>query len=287
MNYLIIGCGYLGQRVAALWRAQGQNVFATTRRVGAAESWRGWGLEPITCNILDPISLKRLPQVHTVVHAISFDRAAGPSMREVYVDGLANVLDQLPTPERFIYVGSSSVYGQTDETWVDEDAATEPQEEVGKIVLDAEKVLRQRLPQAILLRFAGIYGPGRLLRQESIQAGKPIVGNPDRWLNLIHVDDGARAVVAAAGKARPGRIYNVCDGQPVPRRDFYVELARWLKAPGPQFILPPPGAASPHEKSNRRIANRRMTVELSTALMYADYRQGLAASVAAPATFRP
>ncbi len=32
MDKLIIGCGYLGKRVAALWHAQGQRVFATTRR---------------------------------------------------------------------------------------------------------------------------------------------------------------------------------------------------------------------------------------------------------------
>src|SRR5262245_33646615 len=124
---LIIGCGYLGQRVAALWQAQGQRVIATTRK--AISSPRG--LEPVICDVLDPSSLRGVPAAETVLYAVGFDRSSGASMRDVYVDGLANVLAQLPAPKRFIAVSSSSVYGQSDGCWVDETAATEPAEESG------------------------------------------------------------------------------------------------------------------------------------------------------------
>src|SRR5207247_1991336 len=122
---------------------------------------------------------------------------------------LANVLAQLPPPKRFIYVSSSSVYGQTNGGWVDETSPTEPNEESGRIVLEAENLLRAKLPNAIFLRFAGIYGPGRLLRRQTIERGDPIVGDADKWLNLIHVDDGARVILAAEERAEPGRVYNV------------------------------------------------------------------------------
>ena len=84
-------------------------------------------------------------------------------MRAVYVEGLANVLRHVPRPGRFIYVSSSGVYGQSDGGWVDEDSAAEPCEDSGRIVLDAERLLQTALPEANILRFAGIYGPGRLL----------------------------------------------------------------------------------------------------------------------------
>ena len=277
MAHLIIGCGYLGRRVATLWRSHG--VHATTRRTDEAAVLRAQGCEPLICDVLDRETLTQLPAADTVLYAIGFDRASGTSMRSVYVDGLANVLANLPPPKRFIYISSSSVYGQTDGGWVDEDARTEPQEESGQIVLAAEAALRRTLPSAIILRFSGIYGPGRLLRRRAIEKGEPIVGDADKWLNLIHVDDGVRAVLAAEANAVPGRIYNICDDEPVRRRDFYTELARVLGAPPPRFVPPPPLATLPHESANRRIRNARMKEELRVELRYAGYRQGLAASV--------
>jgi nucleoside-diphosphate-sugar epimerase len=279
MTKLIIGCGYLGRRVASLWLAQGDHVHAATRRPDQADAFRGQGLESIVCDVLDAESLKRLPAVDTVLYAVGFDRAAGATMRSVYVDGLARVLDHLPPPAHFLYVSSSSVYGQTDGGWVDEDSPTDPEEESGKIVLAAEQLLRAKLPGAIVLRFSGIYGPGRLLRRATIEKGEPIVGDADKWLNLIHVDDGARAVLAAEAHAVPGRICNVCDDHPARRRDFYTELARVLGAPPPQFAPPLAALPPPHEKANRRIRNVRMKDELHVALRYPGYKSGLAASV--------
>jgi nucleoside-diphosphate-sugar epimerase len=272
---LIFGCGYLGKRVASLWLTQGRRVFAATRNVANLPP----NAEPIVCDVLKADTLPSLPQVDTVLYAIGFDRTSGATMRDVYVDGLANVLAQLLPPRRFVYVSSSSVYGQTDGGWVDETSPTLPAEESGRIVLDAESLLQAKLPDAIILRFAGIYGPGRLLRQQTIEKGAPITGDADKWLNLIHVDDGARAILAAEEHARPGRIYNICDDHPVRRRYFYAALARFLRAPEPTFIAPPPDQPTPpHEKAHRRINNCRMKEELRVALMYPNYHEGLSAS---------
>jgi nucleoside-diphosphate-sugar epimerase len=273
---LILGCGYLGRRVAALWRQQGRTVFAASRKATHLPA----DVTPIVCDILDPASLRVLPQVDTVLYAVGFDRASGATMRAVYVDGLANVLDHLSPPTRFIYVSSSSVYGQTDGGWVNESSPTEPGEDSGRIVLEAEGVLRAKLPEAMILRFAGIYGPGRLLRQKTIERGEPIVGDEWKWLNLIHVEDGARVILAAERNGQPGHIYNVCDDHPVRRRWFYTTMAHLLGAYPPRFVDPPAGELPPpHEKGNRRINNRRMKEELRVELQYPDYEQGLRRSL--------
>jgi nucleoside-diphosphate-sugar epimerase len=273
---LILGCGYLGSRVARRWQQAGRRVIAVTRKPGHLPA----GVEPILCDVLNPASLDALPQVDTVLYAIGFDRGSGASMRAVYVDGLANVLAHLPAPKRFVYISSSSVYGQTDGDWVDENSPTEPLEESGRIVLDAEVVLRAQRPDAMILRFAGIYGPGRLLRRQTLEKGEPIMGDADKWLNLIQVEDGARAVLAAETHGERGRIVNVCDDHPVRRRYFYATLARRLNAPEPRFEQPPPDQPTPpHEKANRRISNRRMKEELGVALCYPDFEQGLRASL--------
>lgn len=278
---LIIGCGYLGQRVAAIWRAQNHRVFATTRSVTRAEEWRALGLQPILCDVLDSASLRFWPRVESIVYSIGLDRSSGVSMRSLYVGGLANVLAVLPQPApRFVYVSSTSVYGQTDGEEVNEQAATEPHEESGKIVLEAERLLRSRLPSAVILRFAGIYGPGRLMRGQAIKVGEPIVGDAEKWLNLIHVEDGAAVVAAAEERAAAGSIYNVSDGFPVRRRIFYTKLGEVLGAPRPRFVPLAAGAVvPPHERGHRRIVNRRVRDDLGVTLRYPDYETGLIASV--------
>lgn len=269
---LIVGCGYLGRRVAARWVAAGRTVAALTRR--NADAVAALGIEAITGDVLAPASLRTLPAASTVLYAVGMDRSAGRSMREVYVGGLANVLGTLPDCGRFVYVSSTSVYGQTGGEFVDEGSPTEPVEESGKVVLEAEQLLRAKRPDAIVLRFAGIYGPDRLLRKQPILKGEPLAGDADKWLNLVHVHDGADAVLAAEARGAAGETYNIADDSPVSRRDFYAELARLLNAPAATFEpRPEPGTA------NRRVRNAKAKAALGWTPRYANYRNGLANAV--------
>jgi nucleoside-diphosphate-sugar epimerase len=274
-DVLVIGCGYLGRRVAARWRAAGRRVAALTR--GRSAELTALGLDPIVGDVLDPDSLRRLPEVSTVLYAVALDRSSGRSMREMYVTGLGNVLAALPPCGRFLYVSSTSVYGQADGSEVDESSPTGPADESGRVVIEAERVLRERLPSAIVLRFAGIYGPNRLLRRQALLNGEPLIGDADKWLNLIHVEDGAEAALAVEGRGRPGETYLVADDTPVRRREFYMHLARLLGAPAARFEPYPPGTVVPPE-ANRRVSNRKLRM-LGWEPRHPSYVAGLAASV--------
>ena len=270
---LIFGCGYLGRRVADLWRGSGHRVAALTR--GNADALRASGIAPITGDVLDPDSLRTLPVASTVLYAVGMDRGAGKSMREVYVTGLANVLDALPACTRFVYVSSTSVYGQSNGEWVTEDSPTEPTEESGKVVLEAEQLLRAKRPDAIVLRSAGLYGPDRLLRKKPVLKGEPLVGDADKWLNLVHVADAASAVLCAESRGAPGGTYNIADGTPVTRRDFYTRLVELLYAPEATFDhRAEPGAP------NRRIDATKARSALGWTPAFASYRDGLIVAVA-------
>jgi nucleoside-diphosphate-sugar epimerase len=271
MNKLIVGCGYLGSRVAPLWRAQGHRVFAVTRTKDRVEELARLGAEAVVGDVLDPASLRRLPEVDGVLWCVGLDRTAGSTMREVYVQGLGNVLDALPGAPRFVYVSSTGVYAQGEGEEIDEEAAVGPVEESGWVVLEAERLLRRRRPDAVVLRFAGIYGPGRLPRAAALLQGTPLATDPDGWLNLIHVADGARAVLAAFERGAPGAVYNVSDGSPVRRREFYARLAEVLAAAPPRFA--PPG-----REPGRRIRSEKL-LRLGVAPGYPSYVEGLEASL--------
>ncbi len=266
---LIVGCGYLGSRVATAWVASGRRVLALTRSRSAELT--ALGISPIVGDVLDPDSLTHLPDVGVVLYAVGLDRRAGRSMRDVYVQGLENVLKVVRCAGPILYVSSTGVYGQTDGEWVDETSETNPLEESGKVVLDAEAMLRKHRADAVVLRFAGIYGPDRVLRKQALLNGEPLVGDAEKWLNLIHVHDGRDAVIAAEVKAHPGETYLIADDEPVPRRAFYTEAAEILGAPPATFVSSPTTA----KEANRRIRNAKAKRELRFTPKLPTYREGL------------
>ncbi|MBX7106078.1 MAG: SDR family oxidoreductase [Gemmataceae bacterium] len=266
MKLLILGCGYLGERVARGWSGP---VAALTRSADHAARIRSAGWEPVAGDVCDPAL--SLPPADVVVWAVGLDRTAGRTMRDVYVEGLANAARQVDPATRFVLVSSTGVYGQSAGEDVDEFAATEPRDESGRVVLEAERTLRAMIPDAVILRFAGIYGPGRLLRKmEQLQAREPIIGDANAWLNLIHVNDGAAVVRAASQNARPGTVYNVSDGAPIRRRDYFSRLAELAGMPAPVFN----GQPGPRP-ANRRIVSRRVWAELELIPRYPNAFIGL------------
>jgi nucleoside-diphosphate-sugar epimerase len=284
---LIIGCGYLGQRVGRLLAASGERVFGTVRSEARAAQIAALGIEPVVADVLNPQSLGALPAVERVFYCVGFDRSAGASMRTVYVEGLLNVLDnRLRAVSRFVYASSTGVYGQAEGEWVDEATPAAPRNESGKICLEAEECLhrwaqRRDIAQpGVVLRFAGLYGPGRVVRRTLIEQGEAIPGDPDKLLNLIHIDDAARAVMAALAVDSLDPIYLVSDDRPVTRREYYSLTATLLGAPAPRFVPPETGSLEEgRDATNKRVANHRIKARLGIELIYPDISTGLPAAL--------
>lgn len=287
MRKLVIGCGYLGERVAQAWRRDGHEVWVLTRSAERGRLFAGCGFKSVIGDVLDPNSLHELPPSETVLYAVGFDRTSTASKREVYVAGLRNVLTALREKcRRLIYISSTSVYGQNAGELVDESSPIVPCEENGCITRDAEVVVWQHFERAspasmtssrdaIILRLAGIYGPGRLLaRIQQLQNGERFSGNAEAWLNLIHVEDAVKAVLAAEERGRSGETYLVCDDRPLQRREYYTALAERLGAPSPVFAELAPDSAE-RLRINKRCLNRRLRQELGVELEYPTIIDGL------------
>lgn len=281
MRKLIFGCGYLGLRVAQRWVAEGNRVFAVTRYQERAFVLQSSGIEPLVADIMAPHSLRDLPAADSVLFAVGHDRERGHSIGDLYVGGLRNVLDQLPAGiSRFIYVSSTGVFGQSDGSWVNEASPCEPKREGGRACWQAELLLRQHQvhTQTVVLRLAGIYGPGRIPRRKELQAGLPIEAASEGYLNLIHVDDAAAVVVAADQRAPLPSLYCVSDGHPVIRREYFRQLAALLGAAEPRFREPQRETpAALRASSSKRVSNRHLLRQLGLQLQYPSCREGLAA----------
>jgi len=300
---LVAGCGYLGLRVARLWRDSGQTVVAVTRSPSRAVEFAREHLGTIVADVTRPESLQELAlipalaritgsrlQLDTVLFAVGYDRTADPDIHTVYALGIKNVLAALPpTVNRVIYISTTGVYGSAGGGWVDEETPPDPRREGGRASLAAEQVLGSHPlgRRSVILRLAGIYGSGRVPYLDKLRAGEPIAAPSAGWLNLIHVDDAARIVVAtdewlASHGADDGPyVFCVSDGSPVVRADYYAEAARLIGTPPPTFSAPPADSpAAARASSDRRVSNAKLRRTLGVELAYPSYREGLAAILA-------
>jgi nucleoside-diphosphate-sugar epimerase len=286
VSTLIVGCGYLGRRVGRQLAARGESVHGTVRGSRGAESLLADRIEPIIADVLDPASLGRLPSADRVLYCVGFDRASGVPMRSVYVDGVRNVLGALHGKfSRLVYVSTTSVYGQTDGGWVDEDSSTDPISESGRVCLEAEKSARSLCGDLVVIRYTGLYGPGRIIGRGALVRGEAIEGDAARYLNLIHIDDAVAAAIAALDRGRPGRTYLASDDRPVTRHEYYTLAAIALGAPPARFVPREAAiAGSRCDEPNKRVSNIRLKTELGVALTYPDVSSGLAAAFAAEPT---
>lgn len=244
VNRLVVGCGYLGGRVARRWLAAGDRVFAVTRSPERAGTLAAEGLVPVLHDVAstETSALSSLPALDTILWAVGFDRTGGATARDVHVAGLLRLLDAIrgrgdePRTPRTILSSSTGVWGDEGGGVVDESTPVNPGREAGRVLVEAEAALRAH-PRGpgVALRFAGLYGPGRLPRIGELRAGTPIAADPDSWLNLIHVDDAADAVITVAAAPAPRPLYLVSDGRPVRRGEWYAALARLTDSPPPTW----------------------------------------------------
>jgi nucleoside-diphosphate-sugar epimerase len=267
---LIVGCGYLGRRVARLLIERGEIVFGTTR--SRADELTALGIRPIVADILLPETLRALPEADRVLYCVSFDRTSGHSRRS-YLDGLRNVLAALKSEAKLVLASSTSVYGHRIDGLKDEETPVAPDVESERVCVEAEQIVSSR---GVIVRYSGLYGPGRVIHREAIRRGEPILGYAENLISLIHIDDAAQAAVCALDRGVTSRVYLATDDQPVSRGELYGFTARLLGAPEPTFFTD----ESTRSGANRWFSNRRIKEELGLAFRYPTIATGLPASVA-------
>lgn len=288
MRTLIVGCGYVGLPLGVELVRQGHEVFGLRRSALADAELRAAGVKPLHADITRPESLAPLPaEFDWVVNCTASGRGTAEDYRRVYLAGTRNLLAWLASapPRKFVYTSSTGVYGQNDGSLVTEASPTEPQTETGRVLVETEQALREaargRNFPAVVLRVAGIYGPGRGFYLRSLMRGEArIEGEGRRFVNMIHRADVVGAILAALERGQPGAVYNVCDDEPALQREVYAWLAQQLHLPLPPSVPEDPNAPRKRGVTHKRISNRRLRTELGCALKYPTFREGYAAELA-------
>lgn len=232
--------GFIGSRLCAFLHTKGEHPIAQVRKSGNQELLDSIDIEKRFGDVTDAASL--MPMMHdidVVIHNAGIVKAKQEEeFWKVNVDGTGNVIEAIKKSGRSIHlvlISSLAAVGPSQESPLHESSPMQPVTAYGESKRDAEAVAMKAsayMPVTIL-RPSGVYGPGDresfTLFQAVANGFKPILGNPDRKIQLIHVDDLVRAIHAAATlplltEGKQCRTYHLADAEPHTMRQLFDQL---------------------------------------------------------------
>ncbi len=228
---LVVGSGDIGGGLAQSLAAKQHEVWGLRR----SDKPVGAGVTTLSADVADMESLIGiLPEpIDYLVYSVASPEFSEAGYDKFYVQGLTHVLALLKqmhvTPKRVFFVSSTSVYHQHDGSWVDESTDVQPTAFAGKKMLEAESKLHESGVPHTVVRFSGIYGPGRTRLINQAKGGSHCDPEPDIWTNRIHRDDCIGVLAFLIEQDMKGtaleELYLASDPTPAPLYD----VLEWLK----------------------------------------------------------
>lgn len=281
-SVLIVGCGDLGNRTAALLQDHGWTVTGVRRSIEKL----GPGIEGIAADYTEPGALDfvRALQPDFVLAIFNpFDRSEAGYQRGFHT-AMTNLLEGLGDhrPRHILMSSSTRVFAEREGGWVDESSALSEDDPWARAIIAAEQALLNSGHSASVVRFAGIYGipGGRLLSR--VRRGELCLPEPVSYTNRIHREDCggflAHLLLAAARSEPLAPVYIGVDSCPAPR----FEVESWLaarmglsvdEAALQQSAVPP----TQHNRAGHRRCRNDALLASGYALRYPTYREGYAA----------
>ena len=252
---VVLGSGYTGHVLRRTGTSQGRTVYATSRNPLA--NLPGIPSEQrLQFDLEQPSTWGNIPAGADLIWCF-------PATPLEQVQAFAHTLDA--PARRMVVLGSTSAYDAPSQSteypppWIDESA----QIDLTKPRVQGEEYLREH-HGAIVLRVAGIYGPGRN-PLDWIRSGR--VSPSRKYVNLIHAEDLASICLLALEIGKPGEAYNVSDGTPRTWNEIYATAQqRW-------------GVAAAEGKevtsTGKRISNAKLRSELDYQFRHADLYEAL------------
>ena len=275
---LIVGCGDVGTALGLLLCERGHDVVGARRSAQQLPA----SLHPLSVDVTDREAMERkIPDVDVVVYAVAAGRRDEEAYRRAYVNGVSALLDVLEhraeSPRRVFFVSSTSVYGERGGAWIDETAPLRPRGFAGECLVAGERRMLASPISARVVRFAGIYGPGRGWLINRARSGACCASDPPRFTNRIHRDDCAGVLAHLIGRDRvDDEVYIGVDDAPAAECEVMEWLAARLGAPAPRRVRAGDAAG---EGSGKRCSNARLRAS-GYRLRYPTYREGYAAVLA-------
>ena len=280
-HLVIFGCGYIGAEIARQAHIVGMRVTALTRNQARAAELKSTGVGAVVADLATADWHTEVGTADVALNCVSSGGGGVDAYRRSYLAGMRSVLEwcgRVGPLRTLVYTSSTSVYAADGGASIDETAEAKGRDERSQILVETEGLFREAngaARQRIVLRLAGIYGPGRTHLVGQVRAGE-VAGSPAHHLNLIHRDDVGAAIWAAfnAPEGLAQDVFNVADDGGATRGEIVTWLAGQLGRPAPRFTGVPAGGRAP--TPDRIIANTRLKTTLGWHPRWPTFREGYA-----------
>lgn len=176
------------------------------------------------------------------------------------------------------YLSSTSVYGNHDGNWVDENTITKPQTTMGKKRLAAEKNLL-KLKKLRIFRLSGIYSKTNNVFNRINNNQINIIKGKNNYFSRIYIDDIIETLLKSFYNSKDNQIYNVCDDLPATYVDVIKYACKLLNKnynfPEIEFDQIQNKFLSEFYKDNKRVSNKKIKKSLGVNLNFPTYKHGL------------
>jgi len=289
--------GVIGWRAVRQLLAAGAEVTGVARSPEKATRVRELGATPAAVDLFDADAVLTAVDGHQVVvnlatHIPPISRASLPGAwadnDRIRTEASANLAAATVATgaERFVQESITFTYADGGDRWLDETAPLDVPPALRSVL--AAEAAAQRVTDSgstgVVLRFAQFYGADAahtLTAWKTARRGlAPVLGSKDGYVSVIHLDDAARAVVAALGLA--AGVVNVGDDEPLRRVDHAAGVAAAVGRPRLRWIGAAGRAGGKRMRPllrSHRIGNGRLRAT-GWAPEYPSAREGWAAIVA-------
>jgi nucleoside-diphosphate-sugar epimerase len=283
LKIAVLGCGYVGAEFARQARAAGHDVLGVVRSEASRDNLRSEGIAAEAFD-LQSGDWSALPgRFDAVVYAASTGGGGPEAYALAYDVGVKRALAwaHVVGAQSFIFTSSTGVYRQDDGGIVDETSPVGGAPTADAIIGGERAVLVSGFAKARVLRFGGLYGPGRHHLADQLRRGDNVIGGRvDHFINYLHRDDAASSILAAiVGGPIGARVYNVGDGNPVTKEALAKWIATRLGVVSPVFDPSAPAgprvAKGGRTQPNRIVATSLIRAELAWNARFQDVFAGL------------
>lgn len=296
-SLMILGCGDIGQRLAIHPTLANWRIFGVRRSKAVASGALAdhSGFSYCQADISQPEQLQAIlpTELDYLLVTMTPSERSAQGYQRAYVD-TATVLQQTLQqvgirPKRIFFVSSTSVFGQSDGEAVDERAAAEPSSYAGQKLLAAEAVYQASSPPSSVVRFSGIYGPGRfrLIEQALATELSTASAGAPQYSNRLHIEDCAAILAHLLQQSEQGAtlddLYIGTDCEP----SELHEVRGWLRSQAQLQLDPLPNIApaapsarkapaknsTGYSRSSKRLSNQRL-LDTGYQFIYPTFREG-------------
>ena len=279
IKFIFFGAGYCSKYIIPLLPKNCEIICTHNLKIKENSDDKKYNLKRLCFNDF-------LKDKETLLKDVSFILNSIPPTEhgDIVINNLKeNILKNKEKLRWFGYFSSTSVYGNYDGDWVDENSKLIPKTSRGilrkKSEIDHLNLFRLNSLPIHIFRLPGIYGPGRSVFDKVRNGQLTEIIKKGHFFSRVYVEDIGSAINKSINNPTPGEIFNLSDDMPCQSSEIVRYAASLIKISNIKTLNYDDPKLNEKIRSfyfdNKRVRNLKIKKILDWTPKYRNYKLGL------------